>query len=110
MSNNHVAYLVAQVCYLVAESFKSARDGICLFFSDSGIAQARAQVGNRSCHVLAFHSPLRFTGIDCLASNQPRLSHGGSDERREQRMRSKRLRLQFGMELHADEPGGVRQL
>src|ERR1700732_3219529 len=40
-----------------------------------------------------------------MASYQPRLHHRRSDERRKQRMRLEGARLQFGMELHPDEPG-----
>ena len=39
----------------------------------------------------------------CL--NQPALRHRGLNERRKQRMRLERPRLQLGVELHADEPG-----
>src|SRR5262245_5077804 len=34
----------------------------------------------------------------------------GGDERREQRVRPRRLRLEFGMELHGDIPRMTRQL
>src|SRR3546814_18135805 len=37
------------------------------------------------------------------------LRHRGFDEGREQRMRVERLRFELRMELHADEPGMVRQ-
>src|SRR5262249_7272047 len=40
---------------------------------------------------------------ECLY--QARLVDGRLDEGREERVRLKRLRLQLGMELHADEPG-----
>src|SRR5579859_994 len=42
--------------------------------------------------------------------DEPRLLECCANERREQRMRLERLRLQFRMELHADEPGMVREL
>src|SRR5665648_913460 len=55
--------------------------------------------------------------VDCVGHlpnaselHQAALLHGGADEGFEQRMRLKRPRLQFGMELHADEPGMVRDL
>src|ERR1700716_412054 len=42
--------------------------------------------------------------------NKPRLVDCGFDEGCEQRVRLERLRLQLGMELHADEPGVVGKL
>src|SRR6186713_3184000 len=41
-------------------------------------------------------------------SNQPALLHRRSNEARKQRVRLEGARLEFGMELHADEPGMIR--
>jgi hypothetical protein len=42
--------------------------------------------------------------------HQPRLLHGGVDEGGEERVRLEGPRLQLWVELHADEPGMVRDL
>ena len=44
------------------------------------------------------------------ALNQTALLHGGFDEAGEQGMRLEWAALEFGMELHADEPGMVWSL
>ena len=43
-------------------------------------------------------------------SHQPALRFRRRDEARKQRMRPKRARLEFGVELHADEPGVISEL
>src|SRR5262249_57113215 len=48
-----------------------------------------------------------WRGIMVGCSHQARLVERSAHKRSEQRVRLKRFRLQFGMELHADEPGMV---
>src|SRR3954470_22463990 len=45
-----------------------------------------------------------------VMSDQPGLVQRGADERREQRVRLERLRLELRMKLHADEPRMVGEL
>ena len=59
---------------------------------------------------VAIAIPFGAAARACPASDQPRLVDGGLDERGEQRVRRERLRLQLGVELHADEPGVVGHL
>jgi hypothetical protein len=71
----------------------------------------RAQYSWARTDTLSFCDPTGYRpSHDDGSSDQPGLAHRGGDEIREQRMRIERLRLQFRMILHADEPGMTRQL
>jgi hypothetical protein len=77
-----------------------------------GMLVARAD-GEAEAHVSFRRSIEIVDGMDNVIEaagqelNQPALVDGRTDEGREKRMRFEWPRFQFGMELHADEPGMV---